>query len=471
MKLSDLLFSVNIVYKGKDEEISFITDDSRRCKPGTLFVCHENAKPFVTEAIENGAVFVAANKMLCENCIEVENTRKFYARVCREYFSRPDERLKLVAVTGTNGKTSVSTMINYILEMSGRHSGLIGTVVNKISGESPAQMTTPDCFELYEMLSRLAENGGEYCVLEASSQGLAQQRLLGLRFEAAVFTNLTEDHLDYHKSFEEYKNAKLSLFESCKTAVINYDDEYADEFIKACSGKIITYSVKSDEADFTAKSIRYLPDSTVYALVANSLIHTFRLPLQGDFWVANSMASIICALELGVSLDECSGALKAFAGVKGRMELVKINQPFKVIIDYAHTADGLRTVLMSLRRFCKGRLIAVFGCGGDREKEKRSQMGMTAATLADIAVVTSDNPRTEDPQKIIDDILSGMKKSRIPIFIKRDRTEAISFALKTARRDDVILLAGKGHETTQIIGEEKIPFDERKIIEELCKTL
>ena len=467
MKLSDLLTSVNIVYQGKDEEIDFITDDSRKCKPNSVFVCHDNAKQFVAQAISNGAVVVVASKKVCENCIVVSDTRKTYAMLCREYFARPDEKLKIVAVTGTNGKTSVTTMLNYILEMNGKKSGLIGTVVNKIDDEQKSQMTTPDCFELYRMFKKLAEREAEYCVIEASSQGLAQQRLYGLTFEIGVFTNLAEDHLDYHKTFENYKNAKLSLFERCKVTVINYDDNYANEFVDKSYGKVITFSTKSDEADFTAKNIRYLQSSTTYALVANSLIHSFRLSLQGDFWVKNSMAAIICALQLGVSLDGCSCALKSFAGVKGRMELVETDKPFRIIIDYAHTADGLRTVLMSLKRFCSGRLIAVFGCGGDREKQKRSEMGMTVATLADIAVVTTDNPRTEPPQKIIDDILEGMKKSRIPVYIKPDRREAIEFALNLGRKDDIILLAGKGHETTQIIGNENYPFDERQIVAEL----
>ncbi|MCM1364670.1 MAG: UDP-N-acetylmuramoyl-L-alanyl-D-glutamate--2,6-diaminopimelate ligase [Faecalibacterium sp.] len=469
MKLSDLLISVNVVYKGKDEEINFITDDSRKCIDKSIFVCHDNAKQFVTQAIENGAVAVVAKEKLCENCITVDDTRKAYAQLCRSYFSKPDEKLKLIAVTGTNGKTSVTAMTNFILEMSGRKSGLIGTVVNKIDGEQESEMTTPDCFSLYQMLSRLVESKAEYCVIEASSQGLAQQRLYGLQFEVGVFTNLTEDHLDYHKTFENYKNAKLSLFENCKSAVINFDDEHSADFAKKCSGRVITFSAKSDDADFTAKNIRCLPDSTVYALVANSLIHTFRLNLQGDFWVKNSIAAIITCVQLGINLDECSIALKSFSGVKGRMELVETNLPFKVIIDYAHTADGLRTVLMSLKRFCSGRLIAVFGCGGDRETQKRSEMGMTAATLADIAVITTDNPRTENPQKIIDDILVGMKKSRIPVYIKTDRRDAIAFALKLGRKDDIILLAGKGHETTQIIGTERYPFDERKIVAELAK--
>ena len=466
MKLSQLLFAANIDYQAQDEHIDFITDDSRKCRPGCLFVCRKNAEEYVQQALENGAVLVVGEKKLCESCAVVEDAGKAYAVLCREFFGRPDEEMKMIAVTGPNGKTSVSTILHHILTKSSRKCGLIGTVENKLDTDQKATMTTPDSFELYSYLRKTADIGFDHCVLEASSQGLCQHRLYAMKFRTGIFTNLTEDHLDYHKTFENYKNAKLSLFPDCDTAIINYDDPYAKEFEKAGSRKVITYSLTSDEADFTVKNIVLKDDSTSFVLVANNLIHTFTFPLKGEIWVRNAVEAIIAAFDMGVSLDECSAALRSFTGVKGRMETVSAPVPYEIIIDYAHTEDAIKKVLLSLRRQCKGRLITVFGCGGDREKEKRSRMGKAVCSLSDMAVVTTDNPRNEDPLDIIDDILAGMKQSRIPVYIKPDRRQAIAFALKKAGNGDTILIAGKGHEEYQIIGSEKLPFDEREIIKE-----
>lgn len=466
MRLSQLLFAANIDYQAQDEPIDLITDDSRKCRPGCIFVCRKNAEDYVKEALLNGAVLVVGEKKLCENCAVVEDAGKAYAVLCREFFGRPDEEMKIIAVTGTNGKTSVSTILHHILTRSARRCGLIGTVENKLDTDRKATMTTPDSFDVYSYLRKTADIGFDSCVLEASSQGLCQHRLYGMRFRTGIFTNLTEDHLDYHKTFEHYKNAKLSLFPECDTAIINFDDPYEEEFENAGSRKVITYSLISDEADFTVKNIVLKEKSTSFVLVANNLIHSFTLPLKGELWVRNAAEAIIAAFDMGVSLDECAAALRSFGGVKGRMETVSMPVPFEIIIDYAHTEDAIKKVLLSLRKQCKGRIITVFGCGGDREKEKRSRMGRAVCSLSDMAVVTTDNPRTEDPLDIIDDILAGLKQSRIPVYIKPDRRQAISFALKAAKSDDTVLIAGKGHEDYQIIGNEKLPFDEREIIKE-----
>lgn len=471
MKLSQLLFAANIDYKAQDALVTLITDDSRKCKPNCIFVCRKNGEEYVGEALKNGAVLVIGEKKLCENCAVVEDAGKIYALLCREFFSRPDESLRIVAVTGTNGKTSVSTMIYHILSSAGKKCGLIGTVENKLDTDLRATMTTPDSFALFSFLRRLCDSGIGYCVLEASSQGLCQHRLEGIRFETGVFTNLTEDHLDYHKTFDNYKKSKLSLFPFCETAVINYDDPYAGEFAAAGSRNVISYSLKSDEADFSVKNIVAKKDATSFVLVANNLIHTFTVPLIGEIWVRNAAEAVITAFHMGVSLDECASALKTFSGVSGRMERVAASAPFDIIIDYAHTEDAIRQVLVSLKKQCRGRLITVFGCGGDREKEKRSRMGKAVCSLSDMAVVTSDNPRNEDPLAIIDDILEGTKSSRIPIYIKPDRRQAIAFALKHARQGDTVLLAGKGHETYQIIGDKSFPFDEKAVVEDCLSGL
>ena len=467
MKLSTLFHSIGLTDLKKDVEISFITDDSRKCREKTLFVCHEGAEKFIEEARKNGAVSVLSRSG-AGGSYETNDTRKAYSTLCRCFFGYPEKSLRLIGVTGTNGKTTTASMIAYILTISGRKTGLISTVFNS-NGEEKEEstMTTPDCFETAKILRSLADKGGEFCVIEASSQGLVQQRLSGLCFETAVFTNLTEDHLDYHKTPENYKDAKKILFENCKTAVLNFDDPHFEEFSACSAGRVLCYSVKSDDADFTAKNITVSPEHIDYVLVSNRLIHRVRLNLVGEFNTQNSLAAIITALECGVSLEESANALKNFSFVKGRMEILDTDTPFRVIIDYAHTPDSLKRALISLRRFCKGRLLVLFGCGGNREKEKRPVMGKIAVDCADMVFVTTDNPRDENPADIIGEILSGTAGTKTPLFVCENREDAIALALKTAKKGDVLLLCGKGHETYQLCSNGKVSFDEREIVKKL----
>ncbi|MFI3140721.1 MAG: UDP-N-acetylmuramoyl-L-alanyl-D-glutamate--2,6-diaminopimelate ligase [Clostridia bacterium] len=468
MKLSILALAIDSKLPSNDFDIRYITDNSKKCTNNSIFVAHEKGKAYVSEAIENGAVLIVSNEKLCDNCVVVGDTRKAYAKLCRAFFGYADKKLKLIAVTGTNGKTSVATMLYTMLNLGGYKAGLMGTICNKIGDKSyKSSLTTLDCFELHQMFSELVENDATYCVLEASSQGLVQQRLYGLEFEIAIFTNLTIDHLDYHKTFENYKRAKLSLFENAKISILNSDDEHCEDFKAAAKQKVITYSVKNDLGDYTAKNVNYNNEQLMYEFVNNFLIHRIKLNLQGDFFVYNSMAAIIAALELGISLPECASMIKTINQIKGRFELLPINKPFQVIIDYAHTPDGLRQVLLSIRHYCKGRIITVFGCGGDRDSSKRAVMGNIASQLSDIVVVTSDNPRTEEPMSIINEILEGCTKPKKQLYIHENRTDAIKFALKTAKKNDIILLAGKGHEDYQILGTEKIHYDERQIVEKI----
>ncbi len=468
MLISQLLFQSGIEYKNEDKDIKYITDDSRKVRQDTLFVCHEKGESYLQQALEKGAVAVIAEKKVCENAIIVEDTRKAYSLLCAAFFGFCHKRLRLIGVTGTNGKTTVSTMIYNILTMAGHKCALFGTVYNKLCGEnSTSVLTTPDSFYMHEKFREMTECKTEFCIIEASSQGLCQQRLYGLRFEVGVFLNLTEDHLDYHGEMENYKNAKKLLFSSSRLSVINYDDAYKDEFIGAASGRVKTYSLKSDEADFTAKCIKFSEGNTDYAIVSDSLIHRIKLKIPGAYNVSNSMAAIITALETGVSLESSASSLRNFYGVKGRFEIVPTDRDFKVIIDYAHTPDSLRQVLLTLKNFPKNRIITLFGCGGDREKEKRSEMGKIAAEYSDMVIVTSDNPRNEEPVDIIEDIISSIRDTKTPLYIHKDRKQAIAFALKNAKENDIILLAGKGHETYQIVKGEEIPMDERKIIKEL----
>ena len=466
MLISRLLKATDLVYKGKDADISFITDDSRKCGKGTVFVCDKNSECYIEDALKRGAELVICEKeQENEKCITAVDSRKTYALMCSAFFGDAHKRLRLVAVTGTNGKTTTAGMIYSIFTAAGKKCSLISTVENIISGESrQADFTTPECFSLHRMFYDIAKSGAEYCIMEASSQGLSEERLYGLHFDAAVFTNLTEDHLDFHGTMESYKKAKLKLFSCCERAIINKDDPFSAEFIASSAGKVVTYSAKQDSASFTAKCIRYEENVTDYAIVGDSMIHRIKLQIPGEFNILNSMAAIAVANGSGISLEDCAAALRSFYGVRGRMEIMNINAPFRVIIDYAHTPDGMRQTLLSLKSFRKNRIITVFGCGGDRDRSKRALMGKTVASFSDVAVVTSDNPRTEEPEKIIDDILEGMQKAKIPVYIQKNRAKAIEYALKTAQKDDIILLCGKGHETYQIVGEEKLPCDERKIV-------
>ncbi len=462
MLISQLFASCDLKSEIKNKDIKLITDDSRKCCQGSVFVCHKSAKEYLNEALQNGADLVVAEEKLCDNCVVVRDTRIAYAELCAACFGHCQKNIKIIGVTGTNGKTTVANMIYSILTLSGKKCGLIGTVSNNICGEeSSADFTTPDCFELHKMLYKLSQWGAEYCVMEASSQGLAQKRLHGIDFYMAVLTNIAEDHLDYHGTKENYVNAKKELFRHCDKAIINIDDEYKDEFISASSGKVITYSMEKNDAHFVAKCQNMSQEGSDYAVIADYLIHRIKINMPGKFNIMNSLAAVAVGYECNISLESCAHALRSFSGVKGRMELIATDTPYKVIIDYAHTPDSLKKVLLTLKNFPHSRIITVFGCGGDRDKSKRPVMGDIASQLSDIVIVTSDNPRTENPMEIIDDILSGVKSVKKTVYIHENRIKAIEYALKIAQKDDIILLAGKGHELTQKVGQEILPMDER----------
>ena len=465
MLISQLLSALNIPYKGEDKDIEYITDDSRKCVKNTLFICHENAHSYVEDAFSKGAVLFIADESYEGECIKVKDTRKTFALLSAAFFGNCHKSLRLIGVTGTNGKTTTASMIHTILTLSGKKCGLIGSVSNNTcDSQTNAELTTPDCFSLHSMLKRMKNAGAEFCVIEASSQGLCQQRLYGLDFEVAVLTNFASDHLDYHKTRDSYKKAKLMLFENAAVSIINHDDASKQDFIDASKGRCITYSLSDDSATYTARCIEYRQDSTDYAFVGDSIIHRIKLMVPGSFNVENSLAAIAACLEAGVSLFSCAEGLRQFYSVKGRMEFVNVDAPFTVIIDYAHTEDSLRKSLLFLKSIKKGKLITVFGCGGNRDREKRAKMGAIVAELSDTVVLTDDNPRYEEPYEIINDILSGMKKNKKNVYIHENRKKAIEYALQRAGKSDIIFLAGKGHETSQQIGDEKIPFDERAIV-------
>ena len=465
MLISRLLDSIDKAPPFEDREVENITDNSEKCVKGSIFVCHEGAEKYLSSALEKGAVLVVAKKKLCENCITVEDTRKAYSLLCAEFFSHSYKNLRLIGVTGTNGKTTVSSMLYHILSCSGKKCALLGTAgYLRCDEENSATLTTPDPFEMHKMFYEMTKCKTEFCIMEASSQGLFQERLYPLSFEVGIFTNLTPDHLDYHGDMENYRKAKEKLFGCSEKSVINLDDSCAESIIEASKGKTVTYSLKKDEADFTAKYIRFFEGITDYVIVARELIHRVRLQTPGNYNIYNSMAAIIGAMECGVSIEESANALRNFYGVKGRFEILPLNKDYKVIIDYAHTPDSLKQVLLSLSSFPKNRIITLFGCGGNRDKSKRGEMGRIAAFYSDMVILTSDNPRNENPSDIIDDIIEGIGITKTPVYIIENRRKAIEYALQKAKKNDIILLAGKGHETYQVTSEGKLPFDERKIV-------
>ena len=474
MRLSELLREVEFEGSIKNDfDIKFVTDDSRLVRPGALFVCIRHrgfdGHTAAAEALASGAAAVVTQERLgLENELNVADSRAAYARLCAALCGHPERKLRMIGVTGTNGKTTVTTLIRNILSDSGIKTLLTGTVCNRLGEESlPSGLTTPKPPELYSLLSRAVLSGCEACVAEASSQALAQGRLEGIAFDAAVFTNITRDHLDYHGTFENYLAAKKKLFEHSEVSAVNLDDPRADEIIAASSGKTVTFSTVLDCADYTAKNISLLPEGVSFELVSKGRIEHINFASPGLFSVSNAMAAAVCAINLGVDPRSAAQSLARSKGVCGRLERVECGTPYSVIIDYAHTPDGLEQVLRALRPSCRGKLIVLFGCGGDRDKTKRPLMGAVACKYADTVIVTSDNPRSEEPMKIIGDILKGTDKKRRGLFIEEDRRRATALALSLAKPGDTVLLAGKGHEKYQLICGEKLPLDERETVREI----
>ncbi len=473
MKLKEL---INCKAEYGEIEITGITVDSREVKPGYAFICIKGAKSdghkFAKSAIDSGAAVVIVEEDLkLKNQILVKDTHIAYSQMSAKWFKNPSKDLKLIGVTGTNGKTSVTYMLKKILEAGGHKVGLVGTIQNMIGDRIvETKNTTPGAYELNSLFSKMKEEGCEYVVMEVSSHALDQARVYDLDFEVAIFTNLTQDHLDYHGTMENYLEAKKKLFKMCKCAVINLDDEYAKQLMDGLDCDIITYSL-GDNSTYSAKAIKYKPASVDYELVGNNTINHIKIKTGGKFTVYNSLCAAICAVELGFDIREVADALANLQGVKGRAEVVPSNKDFTIIIDYAHTPDGLKNILGTFRECEKNRLTVLFGCGGDRDKTKRPIMGSIAARYADFVIVTSDNPRTENPSEIIDDILVGLDGTVTPYKVIENRIEAIKYAVKSASTNDIIVLAGKGHETYQILKDETIHLDEREVIAEALAEL
>ena len=457
----------------KSIEITGFTNDSRKVQPGYAFVCINGScvdgHKFAKQANDNGAsVIICERDLGLSNQLIVEDTKKAYAKMSAEYFGNPAKKLKIIGVTGTNGKTSTTHIIKSVLEKLGHKAGLIGTISHLVGDEEfPSNNTTPSIYEINELFKKMVDSNCEYAVMEVSSHALDQGRIEGITFDVGVFTNLTQDHLDYHKTMDNYLAAKLKLFNATKIAVLNYDDKYFEQFYNNISCKKITYSTVANDADYTAKSINYKPDGVDYELVSENSINRIKMAIPGKFTVYNSLAAAVALIQLGFSIDDVSSAIKTVKGVKGRAEIVHTNTDYTIVIDYAHTPDGLLNILNTFKDCPKNRLVVLFGCGGDRDKSKRSIMGEIAGHNADYVIVTSDNPRSEDPLSIIKEIVSGMKHIAVPYKIIVNRADAIKFAIDNAQPGDIIVLAGKGHETYQILDYGTIHLDEREIIRDI----
>ena len=455
MKVSELLQGIPCTGTYNDVEVLDVTQDSRLVEPGYLFVCIKGASfdghAVAAEMLEKGAVAVVCDHDICAN-----------------YYGNPAEKLQLIGLTGTNGKTTTTFLIKQILENAGKKVGLIGTVQNMVGSEVyPAKYTTPEAHELQKLFSLMVQAGCQYCVMEVSSQALAQGRVKGLHFALAAFSNLTQDHLDYHKTWENYFNSKRILFENCDKAVTNADDQNGLKIVEGLPCQVTTYAVDTNSADYVAKNLNFKPSGVEYELVAPENIGRCHCPIPGRFSVYNSLCAATCALELGVPFGDVLTSISKSKGVKGRIEVVPTDTDFTVIIDYAHSPDGLENIISSLREIATGRIMTLFGCGGDRDKTKRPKMGRIAAELSDFCVVTSDNPRSENPHAIIEDILVGMQGISTPYVVVENRKEAIAWALHHAEPGDIVLLAGKGHETYQILPTGTIHFDEREVVAEI----
>lgn len=476
MKLSEL-FEGKEVSSENDINIASITDDSRKIIPDTLFFCIKGEKfdghSVAKDVLEKGAAAVVCERDLGlgEKQILVEDTRDAYGYACAAWFSHPEKKIKLIGVTGTNGKTTTTKVIKHIIELCGHKTGLMGTIQNEI-GDRVVETanTTPFVYDFMQILDMMVKEGCEYAVMEVSSFGLVQKRIGPSHFDVAIFTNLTQDHLDYHKTMENYYQAKKLLFKKCDTAVCNADDEYGVRLYKEIDCKKYTYSIKK-KADFHADAIKLRADGTSFWFCANEKSYMVNMQMLGSFNVSNVTSAIAACLILGFSIEKILAAVADCQGVKGRCETIPTGRNFSVVCDYAHTPDAIENILKSVKEYTEGRLICLFGCGGNRDKTKRPKMMKAAEKYADLVIVTSDNPRDEEPLDIIKDILAGADSSTEYIVVA-DRKEAIFKSLEIAKKGDVIVLAGKGHEDYQILKNNvHIHMDEREIVKEGLERL
>ncbi len=462
-----------------DISIQSIESDSRAVQKGALFVAVKGAvadgRQFIEDALNRGAAAVVGEGPRPESCavpfIEVQDTRQAAARLATSFYDHPTKRLSMVGITGTNGKTTSAYLLEHFLNSAHKKTGVLGTVSHRYPGkETLASETTPGPLKLQAILKEMADANCEWAVMEVSSHALDQRRTEGIRFKAALFTNLTQDHLDYHHTLEAYFEAKAKLFlslEPSQTAVLNADDAWNQKLRNRLSCRVLTYSVNGP-SDFKAESIRFENSQVHFNVRFQNQIIPVSTSLLGSHNIYNILGATAVFHALGFNLGLIPDYLQSFIGVPGRLERVDAGQNFHVFIDFAHTPDGLENVLKSLQAYKKNRLITLFGCGGDRDRGKRPKMAEIAARLSDQVIVTSDNPRSEDPKAIAQEICAGFTQDFKNFSVILDRKKGIRQALMDARENDIVILAGKGHERNQVIGAQSFPFSDR---EEAIKVL
>lgn len=482
MRLKDILSGVDYIGNvDLESEVSFVTSDSRKAQENCVFVAIKGLKfdghEHIMDALSRKSGFIVTEKdMKIDNQIIVKNSRSVYAVMCANFHGNPSKKLKLVAVTGTNGKTTVTRVIKQILELNNKKTGLLGTIENEIGSlVLPSKHTTPDPAELHVLFDRMVKSGCEYAIMETSSHALDQHRLDGCKFSVAVFTNLSQDHLDYHGNMEEYYKAKKKIFDMSDKAIINLDDEYGkrlkNELENNTDLEVITFSAHDDASSYTARNIEKHAEGVDFAFVGSGIIQRIKFGMPGGFSVSNAMAAASACLAMGLSLEEIAYGLSNCGGVKGRAEVIPTGLGFTIICDYAHSPDGLEKIITAMKDLAKGRVVTLFGCAGNRDSKKRPLMGKIVGNLSDFVVLTSDNPRSEDPQLIIDQTVEGLKTTGAPYVVFVDRYEAIKWAIENAQKDDILILAGKGHEDYQVLSHGTIAFDEHKIVGELLQKL
>ncbi len=478
MKLSQLLQKVETNSTIPDIEIDGIAFDSRKVQGGYAFVCI-NGESVDGHAFASGAELAGASVIVAEHMTDstlphiiVPDSRTAMAELAAAWFDHPENKLRFIGVTGTNGKTSTAFYVKRILDKMGFKTGMVGTVCNMIGDTVyPATVTTPEPLFLFELFAKMADAGVKYVVMEVSSHSISQKRVHGIRFDSAVFTNLTQDHLDYHGTMENYKAAKKQLFLQADTAVINIDDKTGVEFLEDIPCRALTFSTLKNNADFVGKDIKLKPSGVSFQAVTLGGIARVTTSSPGAFTVYNALGAIGAVCALGFKFLEVLPHIFALGAVDGRAQIISGERPFTIMIDYAHTPDGLENILSSVRQYAKGRVITLFGCGGDRDKTKRPIMANVACKYSDYVIVTSDNPRTENPTDIINDIVAGMTLDKSRYTVIENRREAIRHAVMTVCEGDIVVLAGKGHEKYQILGTQKVDFDEQQITLDILEEL
>jgi len=481
MLLSELINGLEVVYRkgNMDVEISGIAYDSRKARPGYLFVCIDGTKTdghkFIPGALENGAV-----ALLTEKDVDVQrsdiaivktlSTRYGLAHVSDAFYGHPSGSMNIIGVTGTKGKTTITYMIKSILECAGEKVGLIGTICNKIGDEVLyTERTTPESLDLQSLFSEMLEKKVETVVMEVSSQGLMLHRVSCTDYDTGIFTNISRAHIGprEHKDFDEYLNSKIKLFKMCKRGLVNADSPYSRNVIEGAECEVLTYGIDS-EADIKAVNINKHADSVEFEVITPWGNEQIKVGIPGKFSVYNALAAIgACAMK-GIPFESIKRGLEKVS-VPGRVEVLETGRDFTVMIDYAHSPDSLENILTTVREFAPGRVVCLFGCGGDRDRTMRPMMGEISGNIADFTIITSDNPRTEEPDRIISDIEEGIKKTKGEYVKITDRREAIKYAITHAKPKDIIILAGKGHENYITFKDKTIHFDEREVVKEILE--